>query len=152
MPSLFMNAASKGDIIRRINAVKEDTPQKWGKMDAARMLAHLLHSLRVSLGEASTEYHGNFFKKYVMRFLAFHSPMPWPKAKIPTAPGYQVAPEGTFDQQKRDLISAVERFLEVSESDPKRKVLHPNFGMRTLRYWQRLNGRHFEHHLTQFGN
>ena len=151
MQSKFMNASAKEDFIRRIGAIQEDTPQRWGTMNAPHALAHLLHSLRVPLGEASTEYHGNFFKKNVMRLLAFHTPMPWPKGKIPTAPGYEATPEGSFEQQKQDLVSAIERFVEVSESDPERKALHPNFDMRTLRYWQRLNGRHFEHHLNQFG-
>lgn len=151
MPSMFMNAATKSDIVRRIGAIEEDTPQLWGRMNAAHAFAHLLHSLRVPLGEASTEYHGNFFKKNIMRLLAFHSPMPWPKEKIPTPPGYEVAPEGSFEQQKQDLVSAVERFIDLSESEPEREVLHPNFGVRNLRYWQRLNGRHFEHHLNQFG-
>lgn len=86
-----------------------------------------------------------------MRYLAFHSPMPWPKAKIPTAPGYEVDPEGSFEEQKAELVSAVEKFVALSESEPDREVLHPNFGVRKLRYWQRLNGRHFEHHLMQFG-
>lgn len=151
MPSMFMNTATKDEIVRRINAIDEDTKQQWGSMNAPRMFAHLLHSLRVPLGEATTTDQGNFFKKNVMRCLAFHSPMPWPKGKIPTAQGYEVAPEGAFDEQKRELISAVERFVEASESDPDSEVLHPNFGVRPLRYWQRLNGRHFEHHLNQFG-
>lgn len=151
MPSLFMNGTTKDDIIRRISAIQEDTQQQWGSMNAPRVLAHLLHSLKVPLGEASTDYHGNFFKKNVMRFLAFHTAMPWPKAKIPTAPGYEVDPEGSFEEQKQNLVSAVEKFVQLSESEPDREVLHPNFGMRKLQYWQRLNGRHFEHHLTQFG-
>ena len=151
MPTLFMNSASKDDIISRISAIHEDTPPQWGTMNAPRALAHLLHSLKVPLGEASTDYHGNFFKKNIMRLLAFHTPMPWPKGKIPTAPGYEVDPEGSFDEQKKNLVSAVERFVKLSEDDPERGVLHPNFGVRKLQYWQRLNGRHFEHHLNQFG-
>ena len=151
MSNLFMDPASKDDIVRRISAIQEDTPQQWGTMNASRGLAHLLHSLKVPLGEASTEYHGNFFKKNVMRRLAFHTPMPWPKGKIPTAPGYEADPEGSFEQQKLDLLSAVDRFIELSENEPDREVLHPNFGTRPLKYWQRLNGRHFDHHLNQFG-
>ncbi len=151
MPSLFMNSASKDDIISRISSIEEDTQPQWGTMNAPRALAHLLRSLKVPLGEASTDYHGNFFKKNVMRLLAFHTPMPWPKGKIPTAPGYEVDPEGSFEEQKKNLVSAVERFVQLSESDPEREVLHPSFGMRKLQYWQRLNGRHFEHHLNQFG-
>ncbi len=151
MPSMFMNAASKADIIQRINTLQEDTPQQWGSMNAAGMVAHLLHSLRVPLGEAQTEDYGNFAEKNVVRLLAFHTPVPWPKAKIPTAPGYEATPEGSFEQQKQDLVSAVERFVEASEGAPEKEVLHPNFGVRPLRYWQRLNGRHFEHHMDQFG-
>ena len=151
MPNLFMDPASKEDIVRRISSIEEDTQPLWGTMNAARALAHLLHSLKVPLGEASTEYHGNFFKKNVMRLLAFHTSMPWPKGKIPTAPGYEADPEGTFDEQKQNLVSAVERFVEVSEKEPDREMLHPNFGVRPLKYWQRLNGRHFDHHLNQFG-
>ena len=151
MPSLFMNSASKDGIILRISAIQEDTQAQWGTMNAPRAVAHLLHSLKVPLGEASTEYHGNFFKKNVMRLLAFHTPMPWPKGKIPTAPGYEVDPEGSFEEQKKNLVAAVEKFLQLSESEPEREVLHPNFGVRKLAYWQRLNGRHFEHHLNQFG-
>ena len=151
MAAKFMNQTSREEFNRRLSAIQKDTPQQWGKMNAARMTAHLLHALRVSLGEAETKDEGGFFMKTVMRFMAFHTPMPWPKGKIETAPGFAPEPEGTFEEQKLELLAALDRFVEASEKDPDRETLHPVFGMRSLVYWQRLHGRHFEHHLQQFG-
>ena len=151
MAAKFMNQSSKEEFLRRLTAIQEDTPQQWGKMNAARVTAHLLHVLRVSLGEVECNDEGGFFMKTVMRFMAFHTPMPWPKGKIETAPGFAPEPEGTFEEQKKNLLAALERFVEASEKDPDKQTVHPAFGMQTLRYWQRLHGRHFEHHLQQFG-
>ena len=151
MVAKFLNRPSKEEFHGRLNAIQEDTPQKWGKMNAARVMAHLLHALRVSLGEVESKYEGGFFMKTVMRFIAFHTPLPWPKGKIETAPGWVPEPEGTFEEQKQELLAALDRFVEAAENDPDRKMVHPAFGMQTLRYWQRLHARHFEHHLQQFG-
>lgn len=63
MPSMFMNSASKDEIIRRVSAIQEDTQAQWGSMNAPRVMAHLLHSLKVPLGEASTDDYGNFSRR-----------------------------------------------------------------------------------------
>lgn len=151
MAVAFLTQNTLADTLRRIDAIQEDTPRLWGKMDAIHMFAHIRHALRVSLEEVDTEDGGNFMKKNVLRLLVFHTPMPWPKGKIETAPGFLPDPEGDFNSVKEDLKATITRFVETSEATPDRITLHPNFGRRSLQYWQRLNGSHMEHHLRQFG-
>ena len=151
MAIAFLTSKTLVGTLRRIDAIQEDTQRLWGKMDAIHMFAHIRHALRVSLEEADTTDQGNFLMKNVLRYLVFHTPMPWPRGKIQTPSGYVVEPEGDFNSVKEDLKATVTRFVEASEATPDRVTLHPVFGKRSLQYWQRLNGSHFEHHLRQFG-
>lgn len=150
MSRTFLNSETKDLFFERIDAIEGDTAPRWGKMDAIHMFAHLLHSVRASLEEIPDAYHGSFFLKYVMRFLAFHTALPWPKG-LETAPGYVVEPEGDFGSVKEDLKSAIARFVRASGETPERRTLHPRFVMQALGYWPRLHGRHMEHHFQQFG-
>ena len=151
MASLFLNAASRDAFLARVNAIHEDTPRQWGTMDPRAMMTHLLHSIRASLEEVEIQPINNFLVATVGRFVAFHTPVPWPKGKLPTAPGFTPEPEGPFDQQKQALIDATNRFIDAAQATPDRRTLHHVFGKQPLQYWERLNGRHFDHHLRQFG-
>ena len=146
----FLKHETKDRFIKRVDAIQEDTPQQWGKMDAIHMFAHILYSVRASLEEVQQEYSGNLFLKYVMRYVAFHTPLPWPKG-LQTAPGYVREPEGDFNTVKADLKAAMERFVQASHDTPERRTLHPVFGSQPLSYWPRLHGQHMDHHLRQFG-
>ncbi len=150
MASLFLNADSRDQFLARVNAIQEDTPRQWGKMDAGRMMAHMVHSLRESLEEIETEPMNSFLAATLGRFIAFHTPLPWPKG-LATAPGFTPEPEGAFDDQKQALIDATNRFIDAAQATPDRQTFHHAFGLRPLKYWERLNGRHFDHHLRQFG-
>lgn len=73
------------------------------------------------------------WKRQLMRFAAFTSPLPWPEG-APTSPGIDAEKEGTrpgdFEEDLAALRVLVDRFVATGG---------------------RYGWRHLDHHLRQFG-
>ena len=115
------------------------------------MFAHLAWVSEVSLEEIQAQDTSTFLLRHILKRLVFQTPLPWPQGKIKAPPEYTPAPKGTLDDERARLIAAMERFVEAADREPGRKTAHPLFGPFTLKYWQLSHGKHFNHHLEQFG-
>jgi hypothetical protein len=105
--------------------------------------------VEVSLGERNLpDYPVPLGKTFLMRWLVMF--MPYPKGTKAPATIFP-APEAGFDEERERLIGTIHRFVNASETDPKRKTRSPLLGPITLRSWARIHAKHLEHHLTQFG-
>ncbi|HLX60295.1 MAG TPA: DUF1569 domain-containing protein [Planctomycetota bacterium] len=149
MPMLPLSAANLPEFERRIHAVRPDSARRWGSLEPAAMLNHLMYAVKLSLEEVNEKYIGNFATRHIVRRIAFHTPLPWPKG-LKTPPSFTQAPSVPIDEIRAQLLDKMKRFTETAAREPNRKTLHPMFGMLTLRYWQRVHGKHFNHHFTQF--
>lgn len=136
---------------RRVALIRSDSKRRFGIMSAPGMLAHLTRAIEVSLGEIEVSDASNFFSRNVIRRIAFETPLPWPKGKIKAPDNFFRNDASDVDAERERLLVAIERFVKVAESEPQRRALHPTFGSLTLKYWQRLHGKHFNHHFEQFG-
>lgn len=124
---------------------------RWGNMTPIQMLDHLVYSVKVGNGEIPsptipTDEKAEKFQK----FLASDHPMPRDfKAKFAEIsilnPSIQDITDG-----KRQLIDTIEKFIELKNIDPSRKVMNPEFGLLSLEQWERLHSKHFSHHFEQF--
>ena len=56
-----------------------------------------------------------------------------------------------FNKQSNRPRKAMEQFVDALDGEPDRIAVHPAFGDLTLRKWAKLHGKHFDHHLRQFG-
>ncbi|CAN5516687.1 hypothetical protein BH09SUM1_BH09SUM1_20860 [soil metagenome] len=135
----------------RLDRITCDTGRKWGTMTPAPMLAHLTRCLEISLGEIPSEDKSNIFTRTVMKWIFFDSPLPWPKGKIKAPPGFVPDTCDGFDIERVKLEAVLERFVSALENDPNRKIISAFFGPTPLSYHAKVNGRHMEHHLQQFG-
>ena len=123
-------------------------------MSAHQAVCHLSDALRTFLGEApippST---ANWFNRTVIRWVALHSPIPWPHGVQAPKGLDQVAGEGTspseFQADLGELLTLHERFAALPGLPPI--SAHPIFGPLTRDEWMVWAYLHADHHLRQFG-
>jgi hypothetical protein len=148
MPTL-LNALDLLDIRERIGTLRFDAPARWGKMNAPRMVCHLIDAFRVPLGELEAKPKGGPLRwKWVRRIFIYT--LPWPKGRVPTMPEYLTTQPSSWDSDVASLVGLVDRFARQA---PTREDFapHPAFGELDNVEWAELAYRHTDHHLRQFG-
>jgi hypothetical protein len=92
----------------------------------------------------------NRFTRQLMRFVALHVPLPWPRG-IRTVPEVDPKRDGTrpstFEADRQALLTQLHRFA----SNDARYAQHPMFGRMSRQDWMIWGYRHMDHHLRQFG-
>jgi hypothetical protein len=150
LPSLF---TSEGLAFyqRRIDQLTPATAALWGKMNVSQMLAHCQAPLNVAVGRHELPKY-NFLLKLVgkmVRNQLIKDETPFKKNQ-PTDKSFVRADERDFSKEKELLKESLARFSAAGKS----KQLpgeHPFFGKLNLEQWDRLQYKHIDHHLRQFG-
>ena len=133
----------------RVARLREDQPARWGRMSAGQMVRHLLDSFQAVSGERYVSPKMNWFSRYVMRWGALHTPIPWPKG-VPTRP--EIAQDhlgSTPGEWSSDVAALAERLRTFPRQT--RFDSHPIFGEMELAEWRIWAYRHCDHHFRQFG-
>jgi hypothetical protein len=148
MKSIF-DAADNAEIIDRINLLSADTPARWGKMNTAQMMAHCQSSLNIAFGNSKRIRHwlgvvfGNISKKRLLKVKEFDRHMPTFKQAL-------ITDERNFDEEKEKFISLIKSAI-IKGPECLVKYPHPYFSTFKSDEWARLNWKHLDHHLKQFG-
>lgn len=137
----------RGALKTRVQALRADSPRKWGTMSADQMMWHVSQALDLCMGNLS----GGIEKapplpKPILRFLVLS--VPWPKG-APTSKVTKAAGE------KRDFEAERARCLRLIDEFAARPIdgqwpLHPILGRMSGDQYSRLQAKHLNHHLTQF--
>ncbi len=135
----------------RVDGLGADAQRSWGKMQPIEVLAHLRAAVRLSLGQIELPDESTALYRNALVQWFILGPMPWPKGKIQAPGDFQPTPGESFESEQAKLKKAMGRFVDTLGSDPDRATVHPAFGSLTLRKWAKLHGKHFDHHLKQFG-
>lgn len=137
-------------VLARLDKISFDTKPKWGKMNAAQMLAHL--NVGYDLAYEKTKSNSSWFTKLMLK--AFVKKIvvgdkPYTK-NARTAPDFLITTEKEFEAEKSKLIDYINQteeygavYFEGKESD--------SFGPLTSKEWSNLFYKHLDHHLAQFG-
>ncbi|MBV9492887.1 MAG: DUF1569 domain-containing protein [Acidobacteria bacterium] len=134
-------------MLERIASVDPSAHGRWGKMTPDQMLAHLVESLKMAVGEIAPKP-----RKAPMRFFPLKQlivyVMPFPKG-VPTAKELLSGDASSTAKSKAEL----QRLCDVFAKRRGERVWpdHPAFGRLSERAWGVLCYRHFDHHLRQFG-
>lgn len=148
MPTLF-DPDSRARILERIAGLNPDAPARWGRLTADRMVVHLVDGLKIAFGESESEFRPGFLSTRLGRWMVIDAPIPWPKGKV-DAPEvfFRTAPSADFERDRATLHAYIERFARGREQTWGRSPLLGRLGPEQ---WARLNWRHVDHHLRQFG-
>jgi hypothetical protein len=147
MPS-FWDAGERDALCRRVEQLTPDAAARWGKFNAAKMMAHLNDSLRMASGDLPVAPKNLPLRYFPIKQLVIHV-LPFPKG-APTAPELLSrcdAADLKTEQSAFRALAARVASKSASESWPS----HPAFGTMTHKDWGVLTWRHVNHHLRQFG-
>jgi hypothetical protein len=132
----------------RILKIDPNAKARFGKMTVAQMVVHCRLQFESTWGGPQHKPVG-LMGRTIMKFMVLFGP--WPKGKTPTIPPWDMSRNGvgtgSFGEDVKALAAAAERFFQGGYA----RKASPVVGPLTEEQWLKLQRRHLEHHLSQFG-
>lgn len=149
MQDLF-KATELAELKSRIEALTADTQPKWGKMNAAQMLAHLNVQFEMLFDSKHAKPNAimRFFLKLMVKPYAAGN-KPYPKNSR-TAPQFVIANTRDFEKEQNRLIAYMDKMHNLGIAHFV-TIEYPSFGKLTEQEWRILFSKHIDYHLGQFG-
>ena len=146
MPILH-DQAVRDSVKQRVTALRADTPRRWGKMSVDQMLWHVNCGLENALGRYEVQDQKLPLPYGVVKFIVFN--LPWRKGKTPTAREFVAREHFDFANEQARLLRLID---ELSTKPLEGTWGRSSFmGPMTGHDWSRLQAKHLDHHLSQFG-
>lgn len=146
--STFADATVKASVRQRLAGLTPNAARQWGRMTPHQMVCHLSDGFRMAAGERHPRPVDNVFSRSIVRWVALHSSMSWPKG-VKTVPEVDQEQGGTkpaeWDRDHTELLRLHDAFRAMEGNK------HPMFGPLTAAEWNTWGFRHADHHLRQFG-
>ncbi|MDQ0229104.1 DUF1569 domain-containing protein [Metabacillus malikii] len=148
MKSIF-EVLYTNEVLNRIENLNENAQPKWGKMNAAQMLAHCSSFQDIATGESKVQrsWLGIFVGRFAKPIFYNDKPLPHNMSTIPTT---LMTSEKDFVFEKEQLIQKIKAFQKTGR-EYCTNLPHPFFGKLTPEQWGKGIYKHLDHHLGQFG-
>jgi hypothetical protein len=146
----LFNAKECQETVDRINSLTHETPNLWGKMNVAQMLAHCNVTYELVYTDKHPKPKG--FQKFMIKLFAKNvvvGPNPY-KRNTRTAPMFLITDEREFEREKQRLIGYLQKTQKLGKVHFNGKESHA-FGALSTKEWNTLFSKHLDHHLQQFG-
>jgi hypothetical protein len=144
----ILNEVNRAEIGSRLRSLSVSSARRWGSLDVAAMLQHLLLSTRMALGELEVpSSNKRAFQVFPLKHLILYV-LPFPKG-APTAPELKPRVAASFEEERAALLELLER-IGTGPGEGAGPA-HPLFGPLTWREWGVVTYKHADHHLKQFG-
>ncbi len=150
MQNIF-DAKDVQQYIDRINSLTPEAQQKWGKMNAEQVLAHLNVAYSMVF-EPEKHKKPSFIAKFLLSNFVkpkLTNELPY-KQNLPTSPAFIISDERNFEEEKKKLIGNIQRVQQLGRIAFEGKE-HLNFGKINAQGWNNMFAKHLNHHLEQFG-
>lgn len=150
MQNIF-DAKDVQQYIDRINSLTPEAQQKWGKMNAEQVLAHLNVAYSMVF-EPEKHKRPSFIAKFLLSNFVkpkLTNELPY-KQNLPTSPAFIISDERNFEEEKKKLIGNIQRVQQLGRIAFEGKE-HLNFGKINAQGWNNMFAKHLNHHLEQFG-
>ena len=146
--NIFSQSATS-DMIGRLNKLTSTTKPKWGKMNAAQMLAHVnvAYDKAYKPGKSPGAFGKLMMKLFVKNAVVSSKPY---KKNNRTAPEFIIEGDRDFDKEKATLIENIKKTEKhgVTYFEGRENI---SFGKLTSQEWSNLFAKHMDHHFEQFG-
>jgi Protein of unknown function (DUF1569) len=146
MKSFFENGVFD-EITSRLIQLNKDSKPVWGKMNAGQMLNHCQMPLNIILEKEDYGVKPNWLINLLFK-KSMYSDKLWRK-NMPTAPGFKITDAKDFDKEKITIVSLLNELN--AQRDRNDWQPHPAFGKLTKDEWGKMQYKHLDHHLRQFG-
>ena len=149
MQSLF-DTDTYNEVKSRINSLSEDSKPKWGKMNVGQMFKHCQTPFDIINGTVKFNNKVGFIKKLMFSMMksVMYNDKLW-KQNVPTPKEFVIDYDVDTEAERKNLLTKVDQFHERKNQeqwDP-----HPIFGKFKKDQWGKMNYKHLDHHLRQFG-
>ncbi len=146
MKSLF-EENNYNEIINRLSLLNKDTKPTWGKMSVGQIAWHCQGPLQIAIENVDYKKAPNLLAKWFIK-KAMYSDSPLRK-NLPTAPKLKAVEPKNFEEEIVVLKQLVTNFHVLKTRDNWNP--HPLFGEFTHEQWGKMQYKHLDHHLRQFG-
>ena len=146
MENIFDKAVFES-IMQRIENLSGSSKPEWGKMDVGQMMHHCQGPLNIILQKHDYGLKPNWLVNLFIK-KSLYSDKPYRK-NLPTIKAFKETKSWNFEDERNKLQSLLEELgsqLDRSDWDP-----HPSFGKLTREQWGKMQFKHLDHHLRQFG-
>jgi len=146
MKSLF-EPETMAEVRLRLEALKPDSPRAWGKMTPAQMLCHCQAPLNIMLKRKDYGLKPMWLVSLLFKKSLYNDkPV---KKNLPTPKSLKQTEERDFQEEFGKLTQLLDEVKD--QSDRGNWGTHPVFGKFTDEQWGKMQYKHLDHHLTQFG-
>jgi hypothetical protein len=129
----------------------QDRKPQWGGFTAQQMVEHLLWAFEISTGRITVACPmPEDWQAKARGFLHSNRPTPQNFENPHLREGVPALRFDSIPPAVLALQAEARRFLELSESDPGTRYVHPVFGPATVEEWSRTQFKHCVHHFLQF--
>ena len=135
------------DIRERFARLEPGTDRQWGKMTPAQMLHHCQAPLNIVLQKNDYNLKPNWFARTFFK-KSMYSDNLW-KKNMPTLKSFRETQDRDFDNEYKTLAALIDEIDERKDND--QWPVHPVFGVLTKEQWGKMQYKHLDHHLRQFG-
>jgi hypothetical protein len=145
--AMLHDAAVRESLLARMKSLRADTPRHWGSMSIDQMCWHLADGLEMALGKRP---YGTVklppLPKSVIKFAVLN--LPWPRG-APTIDTLRATSRHDFEAERSRCLRLLDEMgrRDLAATWPA----HPAFGAVDGTFHSRLQAKHVEHHLRQFG-
>ena len=147
MPRLH-DAKVRDEIKARVRAVKADAAPRFGSMTVDQMMWHVSTAIELALGrfEPREEKAPAPLPKPVLRFVVLN--LPWPKG-APTASVMKVSARHDLEAERERCLALIDEF--TARPIDGQWPIDGRLGSMSGVDYSRLEAKHLDHHLKQFG-
>ncbi|RKY14948.1 MAG: hypothetical protein DRQ55_20115 [Planctomycetota bacterium] len=148
MMSLF-DDNTKTELVTRLGQLSGDAERQWGKMDPAQTMAHVAVALAAATGDtpAKQSLLGKLLTPFFRKAILGEKPF---GKNGPTAPVFVIADGREFGEERSRVVQLIDAFVAAGPEAAGRQP-HVFLGAMTGDEWGRLQAKHIDHHLRQFG-
>ncbi len=145
--ALLHDPHDKEAILRRLKALSPDAVRRWGKMSVTQMLWHVNEAMEAALGRTHPDPLKLPLPRPLLKFIVLNFPWgkgaPTLKGWVPQSDSYEFASE--HSRCLRLVGEIASKPLDAAWPDS------PTLGRMKGGEVSRLQAKHLNHHLTQFG-
>jgi hypothetical protein len=146
---LLHDPETRASLKRRLAALTADARRQWGTMSIDQMLHHVNHALNGALGrEPATLEIPVPLPAWLGKPIVLY--LPWPKGSPTAREWISTGERYDFETEKELALKLIDEVAAVpigADTWPR----HNLFGDVGGDYWSRVNAKHLDHHLRQFG-
>jgi uncharacterized protein DUF1569 len=149
VPQNLFEPAARESILQRLNSLSPASSRRWGKMDAAQMMAHCSVAMEAGTGDKPRKQAliGKILGPFVRSSIVGEKEFP---KNSPTDPTFVISDAKDFAREKEYLTALVGRFCAAGPAQAG-KHTHSFIGRLSGEEWGVVMYKHLDHHLRQFG-